>query len=79
MSMALMQIAIVESADLPGGVGLMLCDANGVPLPNQRDVHLDQSMDGPTSISVRFLVDGVGVCFAPAAPVAEPEQKYRTL
>lgn len=53
--MSMMQVKVIST---PRGRDLMLCDADGTPLPNQRAVALKQEAGKTSTVTVTFVVDG---------------------
>lgn len=48
-------------ATIPGGRALLLCDGDGVILPQQTSCVIEQEECGSTIITASFRVDGVDV------------------
>jgi hypothetical protein len=53
-----MIIKIDEASAMVGGRAVLLCDDDGVPLPMQYRVVLDQAVGEASSITVSFHIDG---------------------
>jgi hypothetical protein len=52
-----LQIRVMDGYGTSGPF-LMLCDANGEPLPGQYSTHLTQQVDDISKFTVTFNVDG---------------------
>lgn len=48
----------IRSLQTPTGPKVMLCDAEGAPLPLQRETTLNCGIDQIDSITVTFAIDG---------------------
>jgi len=57
-------VRMVDVPDARGGKAMMLCDANGEPLPGQTRCVLEQVFHGAGTLTVTFRVDGKAVALA---------------
>lgn len=54
-----------EARAIPGGIGYLLCDVAGVPLPFQRECVIRQQAGEVTTVTITFAVDGEQIIIDP--------------
>jgi len=53
-----MQVRIVDAPGIPGGKAVVLCDDDGVMLPQQTRVILENGIGELPTITATFVIDG---------------------
>lgn len=57
-------VRLMEIAGMASHKTIMLCDAEGTPLPGQRASVLKDAVGEPAELTITFIVDGSRVRFA---------------
>ena len=52
------RILMKEAAAIPGGRAMMLCDADGEPVPMQTSTELRQAVGEASTITITLHIDG---------------------